>query len=308
MTKRISIGTWAFAAEPFDAICARAKALGFDGVELAARPPHPNPGNPDGSDALWPGALANAAQRAELAARMLEQKLAFSALVANLAGAKLIATDDQGPYIAAFQRNAAFARDLGIPLLRLDCVEPPTIHREVSYRTAMDRVVRTWRTCCAIAADHGLQVTWEFEPCFAFNKPTDLLRIHDAVDKVNFGILYDTAHGQMVAVHGARQEGLKETWPSQGEFLNALRGRINHVHLADSDDTCEKDANGRDINATHLPLGAGGLNFPRILSALARACRPDVQWWTVDLWSSADAWAGAETSKRRSDELNDRFG
>ena len=41
MTKRISIGTWAFATEAFDSICERMKALRYDGVELAARPPHP---------------------------------------------------------------------------------------------------------------------------------------------------------------------------------------------------------------------------------------------------------------------------
>jgi sugar phosphate isomerase/epimerase len=201
-----------------------------------------------------------------------------------------------------------FARDLGIPMLRVDCVQPPTVHRAVSYRTAMERVVRTWQTCCDIAADHGLQVTWEFEPCFAFNKPTDLLRIHDAVDKANFGLLYDTAHGQMVGVNGARQEGLTETCATQSELLHALRGRINHVHLADSDDTCRKDASGHDTTSTHLPLGEGVLNFSRIMPALVKACRPGVQWWTIDLQSVPDAWAAAETCKRRIDPLNVRFG
>jgi sugar phosphate isomerase/epimerase len=314
MAKRISIGTWVFAtgphadrAEPFGTVCDRVKALKFDGVELAALAPNPNASNPDGSDADWPWALADAGRRAEIRARMTEEGLAFSAVVANLRGEKLINTDDPSPYIAAFQRNAAFARDLGIPMLRIDCVQPPTVHREVSYRTAMERVARTWQTCCDIAADHGLQVTWEFEPCFAFNKPTDLLRIHDAVDKANFGLLYDTAHGQMVGVNGARQEGLKEVCPSQIEFLHALRGRINHVHLSDSDDTCQKDASGRDINSTRLPLGEGVLNFSRIMPALIKACRPGVQWWTIDLQSVPDAWAAAEVCKRRIDALNTRF-
>jgi hypothetical protein len=34
---------------PFDVVCDRLKALGFDGVELGAFPPHPNPGNPAGA-------------------------------------------------------------------------------------------------------------------------------------------------------------------------------------------------------------------------------------------------------------------
>jgi len=33
----------------FDVVGDRLKALGFDGVELGAFPPHPNPGNPAGA-------------------------------------------------------------------------------------------------------------------------------------------------------------------------------------------------------------------------------------------------------------------
>jgi hypothetical protein len=35
--------------DEFDVVCDRLKALGFDGVELGAFPPHPNPGNPAGA-------------------------------------------------------------------------------------------------------------------------------------------------------------------------------------------------------------------------------------------------------------------
>ena len=65
MSKRISIGSWAYTIGPygshpvpFDDVCDKLKALGFDGVELGAFPPHPNPGNPNGPDSEWPGAGA----------------------------------------------------------------------------------------------------------------------------------------------------------------------------------------------------------------------------------------------------------
>ena len=114
------------------------------------------------------------------------------------------------------------------------------------------RGARPGRPAADIAADHGQYVTWEFEPGFAFNKPTDIVRVHDAVNKPNFGLQYDTCHGQMVGVVGARQEGGKEIFPTQVEFIRMLDGRINHIHLIDSDNTCHKDANGerRDLRAS----------------------------------------------------------
>ncbi len=315
MSKRISIGSWAYTIGPyaehpidFDTVTARLKELGFDAVELGAFPPHPNPGNPNGPDEEWPGAMPEKSQREELKAKMADLGLAFSGIAANLWGEKLINTDDQSKYISEFQKNAEFARDLGIGGIRVDTVQPPTILREVDYRTAMDRVVRTWKTCSDIAADHGLYVTWEFEPGFAFNKPSDIVRIHEAVGKDNFGILYDTCHGQMVGVVGARQEGEKETFSSQVELLRMLNGRINHVHLIDSDNTCHKDAQGNDETSAHPPFGLGVLDFDEIMPALVRASRLPHDFWTIDLCFWPDAWAATEQCKKFADTLVARYG
>lgn len=315
MPKRISIGSWAYTIGPyekhpvpFDVVCRTLKQLGFDGVELGAFPPHPNPGNPNGPDSEWPGAMPGKSERQELRAAMAELGLAFSGIAANLWGEKLINTDDQTKYIAEFRRNSEFARDLGIQMIRVDCVQPPTILREIDYSTAMDRVVRTWKVCCDIAADNGQHVTWEFEPGFAFNKLGDILRIHDAVDKPNFGLMYDTCHGQMVGVVGARQEGEKEVFPSQVEFIRALSGRINHIHLIDSDNTCHKDAQGNDETSTHVPLGMGLLDFDAIMPELMKACRAPHDWWTIDLCFWPEAWAATESCKKKADELNQKYG
>jgi sugar phosphate isomerase/epimerase len=61
-------------------------------------------------------------------------------------------------------------------------------------------VVDTWKMCATKAAERGLYVTWEIKPGCAFNKPSDVLRILDAITDDNFGVMYDTCHGQMVAV------------------------------------------------------------------------------------------------------------
>jgi len=311
---KISIGSWAYtigpwAAHPvpFDSVLEKLKALRFDGVELGAFPPHPNPGNPNGPDSEWPSAMPEKSQRAELRARMKEIGLEFSGIAANLWGEKLINTDDPSKYIQEFRRNAEFAADLGIPAVRVDTVQPPAILREIDPRTAMERVVAAWKACCDIAADFGVDVVWEFEPGFAFNKPSEIVRIHDAVDKPNFGLLYDTCHGQMTGVVGARQEGEKEVFASQLEFIRMLDGRIRHIHLIDSDNTCHKDAAGNDETSAHPPFGLGVLDFDTLFPALLRAARLKHGWATIDLCFWPDAWEATASCKQRVDELVARY-
>ena len=315
MSKRSSIGSWAYTIGPyasnpvdFDTVLNKLKALGFDGVELGGFPPHPNPGNPNGPNEGWAGALPEKSQREELVARMKSMGMAFSGIAANLWGEKLVNTDDNAKYIAEFKRNSDFSKDVGIQGVRVDCVQPPTIHREVDYATAMKRVVGTWQACCDIAAGNGQYVTWEVEPGFAFNKPSDAVRIHDAVNKPNFGIQYDTCHGQMVGVVGARQEGEKEVFANQVDYIKMLDGRINHIHLIDSDNTCHKDANGEDETSAHPPFGLGVLNFDEILPELLKAARLSHDWWTIDLCFYPDAWAATESCKKSLDALIAKYG
>jgi sugar phosphate isomerase/epimerase len=315
MSKRVSIGSWAYTIGPyaskpidFDTVCDRLKELGFDGVELGAFPPHPNPGNPNGPDSEWPGAMPEKSQRAELKAKLKAKGLGLSGIAANLWGEKLINTDDPCKYVSEFKKNSEFARDLDIKGVRVDCVQPPTILREIGYETAMQRVVKAWQACADIAAGNGQVVVWEFEPGFAFNKPSDILRVHDAVNRPNFGLMYDTCHGQMIAVNGARQEGVKETFPNQIEFIRKLDGRIFHIHLIDSDNTCHKDASGADETSAHPPFGRGVLDFDEIMPELAKASRLPHDWWTIDLCFYPDAWAATAECKKRVDELVEKYG
>ena len=302
--RRISIGSWAYTIGPyadhpvpFGDVCTQLRELGFDGVELGGFSPHPNPDD-----------VPSAAGRAEVLARLKERGLAFSGLAANLWSQHLVDTDDPDPYVAEFRKNCAFCVDLEIAGIRVDTVQPPTLLEELGYDTALRRVVSTWKRCLEIAKDHGLYVTWEFEPGFCFNKPSDVVRVLDAIDDPAFGVLYDTSHGHMISVVGARQPGERETLPGgQVELVDKLAGRINHVHLIDSDNTCHKDADGNDETSMHLPFGRGVVDFDALMPKLA-ALELSHDWWTIDLCFWPDAWEATAECKTYVDGLNERFG
>jgi len=298
---KLSIGSWAYTIGPygekpidFDTVCTKLAEYGFDGVELGAFAPHPNPDD-----------LPEKSQRQEIVDKVKGYGLEFSGIAANLWGEQLInATDNCAKYISEFKKNAEFCVDLGIKTIRVDTVQPPTIFSEVDYATAKQRVVDTWKVCCDIAADHDLLVTWETEPGFAFNKYSEIIEILDGVDKDNFGLLYDTCHGQMIGVVGSRQNGEKETFgETQIEYLKKVRDRINHVHVIDSDNTCHKDADGNDDTSTHPPFGKGILNFDEIIPELKKI---DLKygWWTIDLCFWDQAWEATKTCKDFLDKYN----
>ncbi len=302
--KRLSIGSWAYSIGPYasnpvdwDTVCKTLKAYKFQGVELGGFKPHPNPDD-----------FPDKESRQALVEKLKKYGLGLSGLAANLWGEQLINAEDTTKYYNEFVKNCDFCVDLGIKTIRVDTVQPPTIFEKVDPKTALKRVVSTWKKCAKAAADRGLNVCWEFEPGFAFNKPSDVFRILDAIPDKNFGVLYDTCHAQMVGVIGSRQPGKKETLAGgQLEFIQRLNGRINHIHLIDSDNTCHKDAQGNDETSTHSPFGDGVLNFDSILPALNKVRMPH-DWWTIDLCFWSDAWAVTKRCKDSLDKLNKRYG
>lgn len=297
--KRISIGSWAYVIGPYEdhpvpweEVIGNLEGLGFDGVELGAFPPHPNPDD-----------LPEKDQRTAVRQEMEEMGLGFSGMAANLWDQKLIDTDDLSPYVERFRQHVEFAVDLGIDRIRVDTVQPPTIFETVDPETARKRVVDTWKTCVKAAADAGLWVTWEFEPGFAFNKPSDIVRIVEEVDHNRFGVLLDTCHAHMVAAEGARQPEPRETLPGGAvELVRRLKGKINHVHLIDSDGTLHGDE-----TSTHAPFGQGLIEWDEMMPALNEAGLPH-DWWTIDLCFWPDAWAVTEQCKSFVDDLNARYG
>jgi len=297
--KRISIGSWAYSIGPYaekpvpwEEVVGRLKALGFDGVELGGFSIHPNPDNHKTRES-----------RERLKEAMRRAGLAWSGLAANLWGEKLINTADNAKYVREFRKNLKFCVDLGIPGIRVDTVQPPTVLETMDRGLARKRVVQTWRRCAREAAEAGVYVTWEFEPGFAFNKPSDIARIVEEVDHDNFGVMFDACHAHMVAAVGARQPGRRETLPGGAvELAQRLRGKINHIHLIDSDGTLHDNE-----TSTHAPFGEGAIDFDRLLPELNQSGCPH-DWWTIDLCFWPNAWEVTERCKRAIDELNRRHG
>jgi sugar phosphate isomerase/epimerase len=297
--KRISIGSWAYSIGPYEKepvaweeVLHKLKALGFDGVEVGGFSVHPNPDNQPTKE-----------DRAKVKQQAAEIGLAFSGYVPNLWGEQLVNAEDPSKYIAEFKRGLEFAVDIGAKGVRVDSVQPPTILAEMDYDTAKRRVVSTWKECSKIAADSGCYVTWEFEPGFAFNKPSEILRIVEEVGEDNFGVMYDTCHAEMVAGKGARQPGVVEILPGGAlEFAQKLRGKINHIHLIDSDGTLNEHE-----TSSHPPFGDGYLDFDALIPELNKSGCPH-DWWTIDLCFWPDAWTLTERCKKSLDEYNAKYG
>jgi len=279
----LSIGSWAYCfgpyqtnPVPFDTVIEKLGKLGFHGVELGGFPPHPSPQSCD-----------TTAKRTELKQKVSDQGLRFSGLAADLWSFPIIPMQDNSKWMAALETNLQFANDLGIDCIRVDSVSPPDVFEKenVDPKLGWERLVSTFATAAQRAADRGIRVVWEFEPGFAFNKPSEIIRLSDDVGHKNFSVLFDTCHAHICAAIGARQAGEKETLPGGAlELLRRLKGKIGHIHLIDSDGSLHHNE-----TSTHAPFGQGVLDFDSLIPELLRSGRPS-NWWTIDLCFWPNAW------------------
>jgi sugar phosphate isomerase/epimerase len=304
--KKLSIGSWAYIfnqekpTTDFHEVLHKLQSLGYDGVELGSFGLHPTP---------W--SHPTRADRQRLKKDVADHGLSFSGIAVDLwsfkkPGASIL-DENPVPYMAAFLGFTTFAADLGIKTIRVDAVEPPDFLQtsKMDHKLAMDRVIAVWDKCSKMAADHGMNVTWEFEPGFLFNKPSEILKIVDAVrsnGNSNFGVMYDTCHAHMCAAVGANQAGQKETLPGGAlELLEKLKGKITHVHLIDSDGSLNEHN-----TSTHNPFGTGVLDFDKLAPALNKAGVPH-DWWCVDLCFWPNAWEVTAQSKSFLDKLRRKY-
>lgn len=306
--KKLSIGSWAYIfnqevpTNDFHVVLHKLHDLGYEGVELGSFGVHPTPvSHPTRAD------------RARLKKEVADHGLAFSGIAVDLWSFKKpgpsILDENPTPYLAAFLGFTVFAADLGIKTIRVDAVEPPnffeTTGKEIGQAKGMERIVAVWDKCSKIAADHGMNVCWEFEPGFVFNKPSEIIQIVDRVrakGNQNFGVLYDTSHAHMCAAVGARQPGARETLPGGAlELLHKLRGRITHIHLIDSDGTLHHDE-----TSTHAPFGKGVLDWDQLAPELVR-CGVPHDWWCVDLCFWPNAWDVTADAKKFLDKLRKQY-
>jgi sugar phosphate isomerase/epimerase len=309
MTKKLSIGTWAYIfnqekpTNDFHEILHKLQHLGYEGVELGSFGPHPSPVS-----------HPTRASRQKLRQEISDHGLALSGIAVDLWAFKGPGTSilDEIPaaYVTAFLGWCVFASDLDARTIRVDTVLPPNFFetdegKKIGYAQGRDRYVAVWDKCSKIAADHGLKICWEFEPGFVFNKPSEVLTVVDAVrgrGNPNFGVLYDTCHAHMCAAVGANHVGGKETLPGGAmELLEKLKGKITHVHLIDSDGSLNEHN-----TSTHNPFATGVLDFDKLIPALNKAGVPN-DWWCVDLCFWPNAWDVTAESKTFLDKLRKKY-
>ena len=228
MFMKIALGTWPFGvfaeASPieFDTVLDRAAQLGFDGIEFAAMPPHPGPIS-----------IARFEERKELMARISSRGLEVSAVV-TFSDGTIISEAKPTKYLADFDATLKFCTDLGVTRMWVCTGDAPDIVIKVGYRTALDRLTRTWSECARRADAVGVTLVWEFEIGSAFNELSQVVEVAHALTGPGFGVLYDTAHAHLICEVSKMETEGKAPGDGQIELLRQLNGTIAHVHLGDS--------------------------------------------------------------------------
>ncbi len=294
MAKKTSIGGWAYiwggyteAPVPLEEVVKKLADLGFDGIEMAAFPPHLEPNTRE--------------KRAEIKKLLDGYGLGISGLAAPFPSP---ATSKEEDYLNAVKANLEICTDMNIPKLRVDAVDAPTgIPGGMDYESCFHKVASVWNKSAEICAAKGVKLIWEFEPGFFFNKPSEVVRMAYLVDHPNFSVLFDSCHAYMCGVLASRQMGQKETLPKGVvQFAYMLTGKIGHIHLIDSDGTLHDNE-----TSTHAPLGKGLLNFDEIIPAILDAGYKD-DWWPIDLCFWPKALEATEGCKVFLDGLIKKYG
>lgn len=277
---KISLGSWAFSFGsyarnpiPFRDIVHRLADAGYDGIEICGFDPQVSP-------ECYPSKSA----RRELAEFIADQGLGISGFDPDLSQVNPTIAGNRDRYLDLFRSNLELAVDLECPSMRVDSGAAPGSIDEPLCESAFHHVASVWRDCATIAEGAGVRVVWEFEPGFVFNRPHEIIRMHQEVRHPNFSILFDTAHAYMCGVVGARQQGNRDVVDGGiAGFLDMLHGRIGAVHIIDSDGTLHEDE-----TSTHRPFGEGLIDFPALAPRMLAL--PGIDWWTVDLSFWPDAW------------------
>lgn len=287
--KRVSIGSWSFSLGPFadkpvpwTELLQRLKQLGYEGIEVAGFSIHPRPEN-----------QPTKADRERIKQEAAEIGIAFPSYIPDLWSERIIDTDDSSGYLRAFRRGLEFAADIGATALCIDTLARPNIFEEIDYETAVKRLANVWKRCAKEAADFGLYIGWEFEPVYAFNKPSEVVRIVEEVNEDNFGIVFDTCLAEMIGRHGVGQFGAKEILRDGClEYARMLRGKINHVHLMDCDGIVHREG-----SSNQRFIGEGCLNIETVMTEL-NSTENCFDWWVIDPGLPHNPWEFAKAGRK----------
>ena len=283
---KISLGSWAFSFGPytdnpipFEKTVKRLSDAGYDGIEICGFPPH-----------VTLDKYPTTESRKELVRFLKDHHLGVSGYAADFSSVNPVVEENREKYLDLFKRNVQLVVDIGSPAIRVDSIAAPGSIEDKDYQAAFDRLAYVWRDAADIAQKAGVRLVWEFEPGFAFNKPSEIVAMHEKVGHPNFQLMFDTSHAYMCAVVGARQHGAKETLPGVADLLKKLEGRIGAIHLIDSDGTLHGDE-----TSTHRPFGEGYINFKALAPQLLAV--PNIQWWCIDMCFWAGSWELVESSR-----------
>lgn len=269
---KISFGSWALVFGPysrnpipFPAAAERVSKAGYDGIEIAGYPPHITLEDYPSSETRRP-----------IRQMLRDLGLAVSGYAPDFTAVNPTVEGNHARYLELFRRNVEMCADLGSPRMRVDTIAAPGCIGETEYADTMNRLAALWRDAADIAAPAGLQIVWEFEPGFVFNKPSEVVELYEHVGHPAFQILFDLSHAYNCGVKGSRQQGERETLPSVAAFLDLLSGRVGHIHVNDTDGTLYGEETSR-----HCPFGKGVIQFNDLKPKLKTV--PGVNWWCVDL-------------------------
>jgi sugar phosphate isomerase/epimerase len=284
---KISLGSWAFSFGPFagnpipfDRTVKRLSDAGYDGIEICGFPPH-----------VTQDKYPTTESRKELVRFLKDHHLGVSGYAADFSSVNPVADGNKQKYLDLFRRNVQMCVDIGSPAIRVDSTAAPGSIDDKDYQASFDRLAGVWREAAGIASNAGIRLVWEFEPGFVFNKPSEVVAMHQRVAHPNFYIMFDTSHAYMCGVVGARQHGPKETLPGGvSEFLKKVEGRIGAIHLIDSDGTLHGDE-----TSTYRPFGEGFIDFKSLAPQLLAV--PHIDWWCIDMCFWAGSWDLVESSR-----------
>ncbi|MEG0594935.1 MAG: TIM barrel protein, partial [Christensenella sp.] len=134
------------------------------------------------------------------------------------------------------------------------------------------------------------------------NEPKYILEAVNAVGAPNFSVLFDTCHGYMSAVIGARHIEPDTLKGGLTEFAEMLKGKIGFVHVIDSDGTLNVAQ-----TSTHAPFGLGVIDFDEAIPALLNKADYKGDWWAIDLCEWPDAWRATADCKAFVDKFNKKY-
>jgi sugar phosphate isomerase/epimerase len=295
--KKISVGSWAYVFGPYadnpvllPTVCKELGKMGFDGISLGGFKPHAHPDN-----------YATPESKAQLKKLLSDNGLEVAEYAADLWSVNPLLQIDE--YFKLYNKSIKFMVDMGFKIIRIDTGSPPILPEGMDYNTAWPKTVDMFKKCAQIAAKEGIEVVWEFEPGFIFNKPSEVVSIVNEVNEANFKILFDTCHAYMGAVIGARHMGEQEILPGGVvEYCEMLKDKIGIVHLIDSDGTLNQAG-----TSTHAPFGLGAINFDEVIPAILDKAGYKGDWWSIDLCEWPDAWNVTKQSKDFVDKLNEKY-